>query len=170
MDILKTATEWAKAEIFSSTFFIIAGVLFVSASIGFWQLGKTDLAKAFIVPTLVAGAFLLAAGFGLFFTNKSRIADFATAYNSDALAFVKSEIVRADKVLNEYKTIAFKVFPMIVIAAALLLIFIDTPTWRAISITIIATMVIIFFVDSNANERHKAFKKQLVLVEKQERN
>ncbi|TKG89824.1 hypothetical protein EYV94_24710 [Puteibacter caeruleilacunae] len=166
MDILKTATDWAKAEVFSSTFFILFGLLFVTASIGFWQLGKTDLAKAFIVPSLIAGAFLLSAGLGLFITNKSRVTEFTTAYNADAPTFVQSEINRADKVLNEYKTIAFKIFPMIVIVAALLLIFINTPTWRAISITTIATMVIIFFVDSNANERHKNYREQLVLEQK----
>lgn len=62
MDILKMATDWAKGEIFSSAFFIIAGVLFVAASIGFWQLGKTDMAKAYIIPTLVAGALLMIIG------------------------------------------------------------------------------------------------------------
>lgn len=166
MEFLKIATDWAKAEVFSSTFFIIFGVVFVSASIGFWQFGKTDLAKAYIFPALIAGAFLLTAGIGLFLTNKSRVTKFATAYNTDAPAFVKSEIVRADKVLNEYKTIAFKIFPLVVIVAALLLIFINKPLWRAISITTIATMVVIFLVDSNANARHKAYKEQLVLVDK----
>lgn len=73
MDILKTATDWAKAEVFSSTFFIIFGLMFVSASIGFWQLGKTDITKAYIFPKLLAGVLLLTIGIGLFFTNKSRI-------------------------------------------------------------------------------------------------
>lgn len=168
MDILKTATNWAKAEMFSSAFFILFGFMFVLASIGFWQLGKTDMAKAYIFPTLVAGVLLLTIGIGLFVSNKSRVTEFAIAYNTDAHAFVKSEIVRADKVLNEYKTIAFKVFPLVVIVAALLLIFIDKPLWRAISVTTIAMMAIIFFVDSNANARHKVYKEQLVLFEKQE--
>lgn len=166
MDILKTAIDWAKAEMFSSTFFILFGIMFVIAGIGFWQIGKTDMAKAYIFPTLIAGVFLLTAGFGLFFTNKTRVTEFAKAYNADTPAFVKSEIIRADKVLNEYKTIAFKIFPLVVIFASLLLIFIDKPLWRAISVTAIATMVIIFFVDSNANARHKDYKEQLVLVEK----
>ena len=69
MGILKTATDWAKAEIFSSSFFIVFGVLFVAVSIGFWQLGKTDLAKAYIIPTAVAGVLLLTIGIGLVYTN-----------------------------------------------------------------------------------------------------
>ena len=56
MDMLKTAIDWAKAEVFSTSFFIVFGVLFVLTSIGFWQLGKTDMARANINPTLVAGA------------------------------------------------------------------------------------------------------------------
>lgn len=165
MEILKIATEWAKDEVFSSRFFILFAIMFVLATIGFWQLGKTEIAKAFILPTLVAGILLLAVGLGIFFTNKSRITSFATAYNKDASAFVKSEISRTEKSIGEYRMVAFKIMPIIIIVAALLIIFIDRPTWRAISITIIALMVIILLVDSNANARIEAYKKQLVLVE-----
>ena len=69
MDILKTATEWAKAELFSTPFFILFGVLFIAASFGFWQLGKTDMAKAYIIPLLIAGALLMTIGFGLFLSD-----------------------------------------------------------------------------------------------------
>ncbi len=170
MEILKTATEWAKAEVFSSQFFIFFGVLFVLASIGFWQMGKTELAKAFIYPTLVAGILLLAVGIGIFFTNKSRVTSFTIAYNSDASAFVKSEIIRTEKSMGEYSTIVFKIIPLIIIVAALLIIFIDKPIWRAISTTTIAMMVVILLVDNHANARIEAYNKQLLLVEKQERN
>ncbi len=170
MDILKTATDWAKAEVFSTTFFIIAGVLFVAAGIGFWQLGKTDLAKAYIIPTMVAGALLLTIGLGLFFTNLSRISSFAADYNQDASAFVQSEIVRADKTLDEYKTVVFKAIPFIIIAAALVIIFISTPTWRAISITTIAMLIVILLIDGTAHARIVAYKEKLVLAENQDRN
>ena len=166
MEILKTAIDWAKAEVFSSQFFIFFGVLFLIASIGFWQLGKTEVAKAFVVPTLVAGILLLAVGLGIFFTNKSRITSFTTAYNSDAPAFVESEITRTEKTMKEYQTIVFKIIPLIIVVAALLLIFIDKPIWRAISITTIAMMVVILLVDNNANARIEAYNKQLISVEK----
>ena len=168
MDILKTATDWAKAEVFSTTFFIIAGVLFVAVSIGFWQLGKTDLAKAYIIPTLLAGALLMTIGFGLFFTNKSRVANFPRAYNKDASAFVQSEIERVDATLKEYQTVVFKAIPLIIIAAALVLIFINTPIWRAISITTIAMLIVILLIDGTAHARIENYKEQLVQVEKQE--
>ena len=168
MEILKATTDWAKAEVFSSTFFILFGILFVLAGIGFWQLGKTDMAKAYIFPMLVAGILILAVGLGIFFTNKSRVTSFTTAYKSDAPAFVESELVRVEKSLNEYKTIVFKIIPLIIAAFALLIIFADKPLWRAISITTIAMMAVILLIDSNANARLEVYKKQL--VENTERN
>jgi len=170
MDILKTATDWAKSELFSTPFFILFGVVFMTASLGFWQLGKTDMAKAYIIPTLAAGALLLIIGLGLFFTNKSRITQFETANNTDASAFVASELQRADATLKEYKTIVFKVIPIIIVVAALLIIFIDTPMWRAISITTIAMMVVILLIDGTAHARIEAYNKQLELVEKELNN
>ena len=165
MEILKIATDWAKAEVFSTTFFILFGIGFVAASIGFWQLGKTDLAKAYIIPTLVAGVLLLTIGLGLFFTNISRISSFESEYNQDASVFVKSEMVRVDNTLNEYKTVVFKVVPIIIIAAALIIIFINTPTCRAIGITTIAMLIVILLIDGTAHARIESYNKQLEFVE-----
>ncbi len=167
MEILKIATEWAKAEVFSSRFFILFASIFLLAAIGFWQLGKTEMARAFIVPTLVAGILLMSVGIGIFVANKARVTSFATAYNSNASAFVKSEIIRTEKSLGEYRTIVFKIIPIIIALAALLMIFVDKPIWRAISITTIAMMVVILFVDSNAKARIEVYKAQLELAEKQ---
>ncbi len=168
MEILKTATDWAKAEVFSTTFFILFGIGFVAASIGFWQLGITDLAKAYIIPTLVAGALLLTIGFGLFFTNKSRITQFEKAYNTDASAFVESELARAESTLKEYKNVVFTAIPLIIAACALVLMFVNTPIWRASMITTIAMLVIILLIDGTAHARINNYNKQLIEVEKQE--
>jgi branched-subunit amino acid ABC-type transport system permease component len=162
MDILKTATEWAKAEIFSSSFFIVFGVLFVVVSIGFWQLGKTDLARAYIIPTAVAGVLLLTIGIGLVFTNLTRISSFKEDFKKDTPAFIQSEIERVDRTLKEYKTVVFTAIPFIIIVFALLLFFLNTPTWRAISITSIATLLIILFIDGTAHARMEVYKNQWV--------
>lgn len=166
MEISKIAIEWAKAEVFSSKFFIFFALLFLAASIGFWQLGKTETAKAYIWPTLVAGVLLLAVGVGILIANTSRITSFANDYESDVTAFVKSEIVRTEKSIGEYRTIVFKVIPAIIIVAALLIVFIDKPFWRAISITTIAMMTVILLVDSNANTRIENYHQHLKAVDK----
>ena len=165
MDILKTATDWAKAELFSTPFFMLFGLVFILASLGFWQLGKTEMAKAYIIPTLVVGILLLIIGSGLFFTNKARITQFEIAYNKDAKAFVTSEIARAEATLKEYKTIVFKVIPIIIIVAALLIVFINSPTWRAISISTIAMLIVILLIDGTAYARIDTYHKELKLVE-----
>ena len=169
MEILKIAIEWAKAEVFSTRFFILFAILFIIASIGFWQLGKTDIARAYIIPTLVAGILLMTICLGLFYTNKSRITQFEAAYNSDASAFVKSEIARAERTLNEYKTIVFKAILLIIAACALLILFINTPIWRASMITTIAMMVVILLVDGTAHARIDNYYKQLIEAEKHEK-
>jgi len=168
MDILKTATEWAKAEIFSSSFFILFGILFLAASIGFWQLGKTEIAKAYIFPTLIAGTLLLIIGIGLIYANKVRLNEFTAAHNNNAQAFIESEIVRTNNTLKEYKTIVFKAIPLIIIVAAFVIIFINTPLWRAISITTIAMLIVILLIDGTAHSRIEIYKEKLMQAEYQE--
>ncbi len=161
MNILKTSIEWAKDEIFSSWIFILFGLLFVIASIGFWQLGKTEIAKAFIFPMLIAGTLLLVAGSGFYLSNKSRLVNFETAYQTNPITFVNSEIERAEKTMREYEKIAFKVFPIIIGIAALMLVFINSSTWRAIIMTILGVLMVIILIDSHAHARLKAYHKQL---------
>lgn len=166
MDILKFSIEWAKAEVYSARFFILFAVLFLAASIGFWQLGKTEVARAYIVPAAIAGTFLLAVGVGIYYANYTRITTFEQDYNADASAFVEAEVVRTEKSMGEYSLIVFKIIPLIIVAAALLILFLDGPKWRAASITTIALMVAIMIVDSNANARLQEYRAQLEQVRK----
>ena len=162
MDMLKLATDWARAEVFSSTFFIIFGVVFILAGVWFWQLWKTQMAKAYILPTLIAGGLLLIIGIGIFFANKTRTASFVSDYNNNVSAFVESEIVRTEKSMNEYRIIVFKVIPFIILVCALCIVFIDKSTRRASMMTIIAMMVVILLVDSNANARLELYHDALI--------
>jgi len=164
MELLKLATEWAKAEVFSTRFFILFAILFLIASIGFWQLGKTDLAKAYIIPTLVAGLLLLIIGSGLNYTNIQRVKQFEKDFKTDASAFYQSEIERSESTLKEYNVV-FKVIPILIIVAALLILFINTPTWRAIGITTIAMLIVILLIDGTAHSRIEAYHKELKLVD-----
>lgn len=160
MDILKAATDWTKAEVFSSTFFIGFGLMFLLASVGFWHLGKTEMARAYILPTLVAGGLLLAIGLGIFAQSYLRVTGFETAFTSDAPSFVASEIARAERVLNSYTVSVFRIIPLIIAACAVLIVFLDTPTWRAALVTTIAMMSVILMVDTNAHARLKAYQAQ----------
>ena len=169
MELLKIATDWAKHEVFSTRFFIFFGLLFIVATIGFWQLGKTDIAKAYIIPTLLAGTLLITIGLGLYFTNKSRIVEFEIAHTNNPSEFLASEIIRAEATLKEYKTIVFTVIPILIIIAALLIIFVNSPTWRAIAITTIAMLIVILLVDGTAQARIENYHKKLLVLNKSNR-
>lgn len=168
MEILKTATDWAKAEIFSTSFFILFAIAFLAASIAFWQLGKTHLAKAYVIPLAVCGSLLLIIGVGLVYANVTRVSTFAADHEEDAAAFLQSELDRVDATLKEYQTIVFKAIPFIIIAAALLMVFVDKPVWRASAITTIAMLIVILLIDGTAHARIESYKTQLDQVERQD--
>ncbi len=166
MDILKASTDWAKAELFSTPFFVLFGLGFLAASYGFWQLGKTEMARAYIIPTLVAGALLVIIGLGLFFTNKSRHANFPLEYKKDSAAFITSELQRADATLKEYDTIVFKAIPIILIICSLIILFMNKPIWRASAITAMAMLIVILLIDGTASARVYNYNQQLISAEK----
>ena len=166
MDILKLSIDWAKDEVFSAKFFILFGLLFIVVTIAFYQLGKTEMARAFITPTLVTGILLLIVGSGLLYSNQKRINEFPRQYEIDATAFLASEIERADRTIQEYSNV-FKVIPAIVAIAALLIVFVDKPIWRAACIATIAMMVVIMSVDINAKARIEKYREVLLEVSDQ---
>jgi len=60
MEIIKLSTDWAKAEVFSAKMVGILSLLVFLVALGFWQLGKTPVAKSFVWPLFVAGILLVA--------------------------------------------------------------------------------------------------------------
>ena len=118
MDILKLSTDWAKAEVFSAKISLLISLLFFLAAIGFWQLGKTAMAKAFVFPMLIAGILVVAVAAGLYFANNPRIIQFETAYKTDAKAFVQTETERTAKSQHDL-ALVFKILPFVIIIAAL---------------------------------------------------
>ncbi|WP_289062621.1 hypothetical protein [uncultured Zobellia sp.] len=164
MDLLKLAIEWAKAEVFSTRFFIFFAIGFLIASAGFWQLGKTDLAKAYIIPTLVAGILLLIIGSGTNYANTQRVKQFEKDFNTDKTAFYKSEIERSESTVKQF-VVVFKVVPILIIIAALLILCNNTPTWRAISITTLSMLMVILLIDGNAQSRIENYHKALKLLD-----
>ncbi len=161
MDILGIATQWAKDEIFSSKLFIVAGVIFLIISIGFWQLGKTEIARAYIVPFAVCSGLLLIIGGGLTYNNYTRLKAFPDAYNDNQTEFIASEIERTENTITSTESTIFKWIPILIIAAALLIIFVDKPMWRAACVTTIAFLITLLVVDSNSHSRIVGYDKAL---------
>ena len=166
MDIIKASTDWVKSELFSTPFFILFGIGFLAVSIGFWQLGKTEMARAYVIPTLIAGILLITIGVGLFYTNKTRFVDFPIAYEKNASDFIQSELERTEATLKEYNTVVFKAIPIIMIACSLIIVFVNKPNWRASAITAIAMLIVILFIDGTASARVENYKQELMSIEK----
>ncbi|WP_420861359.1 hypothetical protein [Algirhabdus cladophorae] len=158
MDILKTAVDWTKAEMLSSSFFILFGIGFMAASLGFWQVGKTEIAKAYVIPLLIAGVLLLIIGLGIFIPAKARVTGFAEAYAMDAQAFISAELAKAERILGEYRIAVYRVIPLIVALCAVLFVVFSGPVWRASFVTTISMMAVIMMIDTNANTRLEAYK------------
>jgi ABC-2 type transport system permease protein len=161
MDLLKLSIEWAKAEVFSAKIVWLFSIITLVSAAGFSFWGRTPTAKAFVIPLLVSGAFLVAIGIGLYTANHPRIAQFESEYNADAKAFIKKEIARTADSQGQLKLV-FIILPVIAIIAAILLMFFPSPYWRAITVTIILTAAFLMAVDSNTDARNDAYHEQLV--------
>lgn len=162
MDILKTAMEWAKAETFSSAFFAVFGLVFLVASLSFWHFGKTETAKAYIIPFLVVGGLLIILGAGLVMSTQWRMAGFPDAFNADAASFITAEIARVDKTMNGYNNAITRGIPVIILVCAAILLVMKTPIWQAGAIAAIAMMAVILVIDTNATARLADYKERLV--------
>ena len=99
-------------------------------------------------------------GLGLFYTNKSRIRQFNEEYNTNSISFYESELKRTESTLKEYKVV-FRVIPILIIVAALLILFLNSTTIRAISITTIAMLIIVLLIDGTAHSRIESYNKSL---------
>jgi len=160
MEIIKLSTDWAKAEVFSSKMVGLLSLLIFLVALGFWQLGKTPMAKSFVWPLLVAGLLLVAVSAGLYFANAPRIAQFEAAYKKDAGTFIQSELTRTAKSKHDL-ALVFKVLPVITMAAALLIIFTQSTLWRAIGVTTILLMTLLMLIDSHTEARNTAYHQKL---------
>ena len=120
------------------------------------------MAKAFVIPTLVAGGLLLILGLGLVIGSQRHISGISPALSADAQAFVASEIARIDKILAQYAVAVFKVMPLIVVVAAILFIVVQGAIWRASLVTTIAMMAVIILVDINSDALLKSYKAALL--------
>jgi hypothetical protein len=163
IDILKTAIDWAKAEMFSAIFFTIFGLLFLIASVGFWHFGKTAMAKAYVV----AGGLLVVIGVGLIISNQMRLAAFPGTFGADAAAFVAADVARAEQTITSYQNVVFKAIPVIIMICAALVLLLKSPVWQASVIVVVAMMAVIMLVDTNASVRLENYRDQLLLAETQ---
>lgn len=163
MDVIKLSTDWAKAEILSARLMLLFSLLVFLLAVGFWQVGKTGMAKAFIIPLFVMGILIFSVGVGLYLANKPRVKQFPIDCLKNREAFINMELARTAKSQQDF-SLVFKVLPAIIIVAALLIIFIPANTWRASSVGIILLMGFLMLVDAQTEARNSAYHQALINV------
>jgi hypothetical protein len=156
MDILKLSTDWARSEVFSSKIVWLFSLIEMFAALGFRHWGITPMAKAFVWPLLVAGVFIALVGAGLFFANNPRIEQFEKSYRADADAFVQAEIRRTEKSQKEL-SLVFKILPLVIILASVVILAAPAGIWRAIAVTLIVNAALLMVVDSNTEARNTSY-------------
>ena len=72
----------------SNSVFILYGAPFLAASFAFRQVGRTDMARAYVIPMLVAGVLLLILGRGQPYGTWRTLAAFGRAVAQDGPSFV----------------------------------------------------------------------------------
>lgn len=167
MTLLKTATDWARAELLSNGVFLLMGALFLGAGIAIWQMGRTEMARAYVVPMLVAAVLLLILGGGQLYGTWSSLSGYDAAIAEDAQGFLASEFARIDRTIAQYATAVFKVMPLMIATAAVLILILDGPQWRAALITSIVFLSVVMVVDSTANARLHSYRDQLARAAKE---
>jgi hypothetical protein len=165
MDIVKLSTDWARAEVVSSKIVLLFSAVQLVTAIGFWYFGRTAMSKAFAWPMLLCGLFLVAVGAGLYFANNPRIKQFEIEGSQHPGAFIDAEIQRTTDSQRQL-ALVFRILPAIIIAAAIIVILLPAPTWRAIAITVITTGSFLLVVDSNTDARNDAYHVHLSRVRK----
>lgn len=164
MEIVTAATRWAKGEITASKYFMLFGIGYIIMAIAFWQLGHTPLIGALFIPMLVAGGLLLSAGLGFYFSNKTKLLNFETDYKADPAHMINAELATTSKTIKTYENIALKVFPAIIVVAAVVVFLVSSPMIRAIGIGLIAFLSVLVLLDSQALKRMKDYHQQLELA------
>ncbi len=109
---------------------------------------------------------LIAIGTGLYMANKPRIEQFRTAYTNNPQDFVTKEIARTAQSKKELDRV-FIILPAIIMVACILIMLFPGVHWRAISVTLILTLVFLMVVDSNTQQRNKIYHEQLLQQQKQ---
>lgn len=164
MEIVKAATEWAKAEITSSLFFMFFGLIYIIGSISLWKLGTSNLSNALFIPLLIAGGLLLSAGISFYLSSKSKLNSFEKEYTENSAATIEAEITKAENTMKTYKNVALKVFPAIIVISLFIFLFTANPTVKAICIAVIAFLSVLVVLDSQALKRMETYHQKLELA------
>ncbi|MBP3774526.1 MAG: hypothetical protein ILA34_04155 [Bacteroidaceae bacterium] len=166
MEIINYSLEWARSEVFSAKAITVVGICVLLCAAGFYFWGKTSMARAYWLPMVISGAFLIIAAGGLYFANHPRICTFQEQYEANPTAFVASELERTAKSDHDLNLIVYYVLPIFVIVCGVLVVgFKDSTYVRAWLITLMALGAMLMVIDSNTKARNADYRAKLAEVQ-----
>lgn len=161
MELIEHTINWSKGEILESTITGIGGLLLLVSGIIFWKFGDTANAKALVLPLVIVGLLIIAAGsFGVA-SNKAKINRFQQEYQKNPFSFVQSEKERVEGFDNIFKY-SYPGAIILVIAGAILFFLFQSPNIKAISLTLMLLGLIAYFIDFFAAERAEIYYHEIL--------
>lgn len=164
MEIIKMSTDWARAEIFSAKVVWMFSITTIVSAVGFYYLGKTAMAKAFVIPLAITGFLIAIIGTGLYAANKPRVTQFEESCKSDSAAFIQKEIERTSKSNGDF-VLVFKVLPILMIVGAAMLLLGKSPYWQTSGLSLVLLAAFLMAVDSNTAARNEAYRQELLKIQ-----
>ena len=158
MEFIQHTLNWVKGEILEAVIMGICALIIMLCSFLFWKFGNTPNAKALVLPLLFVGFFPFVMAISGVISNKKRISTYSQAWQDNPKEFIQVEYKRVkgfDKIFKYSYPAAF----IFTVAGAILFFLIDTPTWKAISLSFIILGFMAYMIDFFAAERANIYLK-----------
>lgn len=152
MEFIQYTINWTKGEIAEAIIMAAFGTLVILCSVLLWKFGATPYARALIIPLLVVGLIPFVAGISGAINNKNRIPLYQQAWEQDNYQFILDEKARVES-FDEIFNYSYPFAIICTIGGAILFFLVSSPTWKAISLTLMVLGLMAYFVDYFAAER-----------------
>ena len=155
-EFIHHTTNWLKGEILESIITSCIGLIILIGSLLFWKYGNTPYARALIIPLFVVGIIPFIMGISGAISNYRKIPVYEQQWQQDNKSFIKNEKERVEGFDNIFKY-TYPMAIILVIGGAILFFLVYSPTFKAISLTMMLLGLMTYFIDHFAAERAEIY-------------
>ena len=161
MKLVEYSVQWAKGESFEGMCIAIAGVVTLMCALLIWKFGTTLNARALLTPALVLGFLFSFMGSYMMYSNNQRIADFQSAYQSDAAEFTQNEKNRVEDFQFMYPA-SLAISGLFFLITILAFSFSERPSFHAIGIALTVFGMSLIIIDYFSKERAQIYYEHIL--------
>lgn len=140
MNLLEAFETYTTAQKTVGLHFILIGVCLFLIAIGSHFLLSNELGNGLKIGALITGLMILAGGIGYRSFSENLFQKNANIHQQDPVQFKKVEVVRMEKVAQDYSRYQM-VFGGFIIAALLVIFLVGKPFWTGVSYTVIILFI-----------------------------